>query len=56
MSRTIKGTKPQGYDYWSARPGNKHGAGGCSTEAKRYTHKIERRNNKMINEEDWGVS
>jgi hypothetical protein len=42
MSRTIKGTKPKGYDFWSARPGNKHGAGGFGKNAKKFTHRAER--------------
>lgn len=25
MSRTKRGSKPPGYEYWSRRPGNKHG-------------------------------
>lgn len=43
MSRTIKGSKYLGYDFWSARPGNKLGANGCSTYAKIKTHRAERR-------------
>lgn len=48
MSRTIKGHKPCGYDYWTARPGNICG-GACntsphagSTDTKKYTNTVER--------------
>lgn len=40
MSRTNKGGKGWGYEYWSRRPG-KHGELG--KVAKRRTHKAERR-------------
>lgn len=46
MSRTRKGLKAPGFDFWTARPGNKHGAGGYGKSAKRMTHKIERQQNK----------
>jgi len=42
MSRTKKGSKEMGYEYWSARPGNK-GGGIPGKAAKRATHKAERR-------------
>lgn len=43
MSRTSKGKKAPGYEYWSRRPGsNKHGAS-PGPDSKRYTHRAERR-------------
>ena len=46
MSRTKKGKKPMGYEYWSRRPGsNRHGSG-PGPEAKRFTHRAERRQGK----------
>lgn len=46
MSRTIKGSKGSGHEYWSRRPFNRHGGqispnGGKHT--KKRTHKAERR-------------
>lgn len=43
MSRTKKGAKAPGYEYWGKRP-----MAGCSPGAwvKRKTHKIERQRNK----------
>lgn len=38
MSRTKKGTKPPGYEFWSKRPGN----GGRGKAAKIQTHRSER--------------
>lgn len=46
MSRTIKGSKSPGYDYWTARPGNKHGISGYGKDVKKSTHKAERQQNK----------
>lgn len=45
MSRTIKGSKAAGYDYWSRRPysGCGHGA-----DIKRICHGIERAQEKAI--------
>lgn len=43
MSRTVKGKKGPGYEYWSRRP-NCNGAVG--KEAKQIIHSIERQNNK----------
>lgn len=41
MSRSKKGKKGPGYEYWTARPGNKHGAlPGAFT--KKRTHRWER--------------
>lgn len=46
MSRTIRGSKPKGdYDYWTARPGNRHGEG-CGSYAKKLTHRMERHQGK----------
>lgn len=45
MSRTKKGSKGPGFEFWTARPGNRHG-GGVGKYAKRITHKIERQQNK----------
>ena len=43
MSRSIKGKKGIGYEYWSKRPlSNKHGAS-PGKETKVTTHKLERR-------------
>lgn len=39
MSRTIKGSKGAGYDYWSRRPMSGHGYG---PEVKRICHGVER--------------
>lgn len=47
MSRTIRGSKPAGYDYWSARPLNK-GGGLVGKFTKTFTSRIERRNNKKL--------
>jgi hypothetical protein len=49
MSRTKRGSKGPGYEYWSARPFNK--AGGCISpnggkHTKKRTHKAERQMNK----------
>jgi len=45
MSRTVKGRKPCGYEYWSKRPFNK--SGGCiGSYGKRRTHKAERQQGK----------
>lgn len=49
MSRTIRGSKPRGYDYWSARPFNK--AGGCVGKfTKKRTVKAERQQGKKLEE------
>ena len=42
MSRTVKGSKPTGYEYWSARPGNSNG-GSPGRYTKKRTAKSERR-------------
>lgn len=41
MSRTNKGGKGPGYEYWTARPGNKNG-GSPGRATKKATHKTER--------------
>jgi len=43
MSRTKRGSKPPGFEYWTARPGNEHGNQGYGKQAKRNTHRKERR-------------
>lgn len=43
MSRTARGSKPPGFEYWTARPGNEHGNQGYGKQAKRNTHRKERR-------------
>lgn len=43
MSRTIKGSKGPGYEFWSKRPG---GWGGRGAYAKLQTHRIERQQHK----------
>ncbi len=45
MSRTSKGAKGAGYEYWSRRPGNKQG-GQPGAVSKRATHRAERRQGK----------
>lgn len=40
MSRTRRSSKPPGYEFWSARPGNPRTPGPVS---KTYTHRAERR-------------
>lgn len=45
MSRTNKGKKAPGYEYWTNRPGNKHG-GVPGKFTKRLTRRAERRNSK----------
>jgi len=46
MSRTKKGSKGPGYDYWSKRPvkgGSSTMSAGYGPEIKRQTHRTERR-------------
>lgn len=40
MSRSIKGSKGSGYDFWSRRP---HSGNGHGREQKQLTHRAERR-------------
>jgi hypothetical protein len=42
MSRSEKGSKGPGHEYWTARPGNKQG-GAVGKFTKKQTHKAERR-------------
>lgn len=42
MSRTKSGGKGPGFEYWTARPGNRHG-GAIGKKAKTLTHRTERR-------------
>jgi hypothetical protein len=44
MSRTRKGGKAPGYEYWSPRPGSNSGAVGKA--AKQFAHRSERNANK----------
>lgn len=50
MSRTKRGTKDAGYEYWSNRPGNKSGAIPGAAN-KRYTNRAERHNAKKLTRE-----
>jgi hypothetical protein len=53
MSRTNKGSKPSGYEYWSARPLNK--GGGCiGGFTKTLTSRIERRDSKALVRKELG--
>lgn len=45
MSRTRKGRKAPGFEYWGPRPGNKHG-GTPGPAKKDETHRRERRQGK----------
>lgn len=45
MSRTKKGSKPPGYDYWSARPHSQSPAGRIT---KTLTHRSERQQSKGL--------
>lgn len=46
MSRTKKGAKGSGYEYWTARPGNESGGYPLGKETKKRTHKAERKENR----------
>lgn len=50
MSRTKRGTKGAGYDYWSNRPGNRGGAY-PNKRNKRYTNRAERHDAKKLTKE-----
>lgn len=39
MSRTIRGTKSSGFDFWSRRPNS---GNGCGAVAKQICHRVER--------------
>lgn len=45
MSRTIKGSKPMGSEFWSKRPYSKRGTGSI---IKNMTHRVERRIKKDV--------
>lgn len=45
MSRTIKGGKGPGYEYWSKRPGS---GGATGKKAKKFIHHTERQRNKKL--------
>ena len=47
MSRTVKGSKGPGYDFWSRRAGNT-GCSGYGPVAKHVTHRKERGQSKRI--------
>jgi hypothetical protein len=47
MSRTIKGAKGCGYDYWTRRLGN-NGMQGYGKDVKRRTHRLERLEGKRV--------
>jgi hypothetical protein len=52
MSRTVKKQKAPGYEYWTARPGNKCGGYPLGKFTKRQTHKAERQQNKWNGEKE----
>lgn len=43
MARTKKGSKGVGYEYWGKRPGTSKSGGHPGKEAKKVTHRAERR-------------
>lgn len=47
MSRTKSGSKGPGHEYWSNRPGNRHG-GLLGRAQKRWTHRAERRIGRLL--------
>lgn len=50
MSRSVRGGKGPGFEYWTARPGNTGGGHyrpDGNTQVKRATHKAERRQGKQ---------
>lgn len=47
MSRTKKGGKGPGFEYWTARPGNRCG-GTVGKSTKTQTHRAERRQGKDV--------
>lgn len=54
MSRTIKGKKGCGYDFWSRRPPNS-GVQGYGPFAKKVTHRKERRLNSRIVKKEFDI-
>lgn len=54
MSRTVKGSKKLGYEYWSKRIGNNGGGRGLGKFAKKNTASRERMTNKKeLHAERW---
>lgn len=51
MSRTKRGGKPQGFDFWTARPFNV-GGGSFGKFAKKRTHRAERAEGKKESRDD----
>lgn len=56
MSRSRKGQKPLGYDYWSPRPGNSTKGNSPGPGVKNRTVRKERRVEKKIIEQDIKIS
>jgi len=54
MSRSIKGAKGPGYEYWTNRPGNRLGANRPTSGkwGKKRTHRLERLINRSIVREE----
>lgn len=52
MSRSNKGGKGPGYEYWKSRCPKKKMEWHPGRETKKYTHKVERQENKEITDED----
>ncbi len=56
MSRTNKGAKPPGFDYWSKRPvkgtDSQGRASGFGPKVKKLTHRSERRQGKKVTNEE----
>jgi len=46
MSRTKKGKKGPGYEYWSKRPGSNKCGSAPGKDSKDFTHRAERREGK----------
>lgn len=47
MSRTKKGSKGGGYEYWSRRPNKGHSQWHPGKKAKKITHRAERRQGQL---------
>lgn len=52
MSRSRKGDKGCGFEYWSKRPGTKKTGGSPGKFSKKYTHRLERIEGKKESEEN----
>ena len=48
MSKTVRRNKSPGSEIWSKRAGGALTGWTCNKEAKKRTHKIERRQNKVV--------